>query len=319
MIKTAMLRKVLITSVILLIIMLAGLIFNDREFSTEVLKRQELKYIMNNQKQTVIYLLNDNDYLVKTNVMWVDNPTTIEDKAKQLLSMLSEDNTLIPSGFKPIIPKKTNIIDLKYTSGLLTVNFSKELLKVPAKYEEKMVEAIVYNLTNLVDVNEVSIYVDGAVLTRLPQTGVYLPAKLNRCFGINKTYDLNTIHDVASVTLYYVNKTNNNSYYIPITKYLNGKREKIKIIIDELSGGPIYETNLMSFLNSNAELLNYEQMDNKLILDFNHYIFSDMNDRNILEEVSYAIAYSIFDNYDVDEVIFSVDQEIITTVVKRIE
>ena len=43
--------------------------------------------------------------------------------------------------------------------------------------------------------------------------------------------------------------------------------ENDTFIIDELTSGPIYETNLMSFLNTNAKLLNYEIKDKQLSLE----------------------------------------------------
>ena len=74
----------------------------------------------------------------------------------------------------------------------------------------------------------------------------------------------------------------------------------------------------MSFLNSKAKLLNYELQNNQLILNFNDYIYTDMNSKNILEEVSYCIALSVFDNYDVDTVIFNVNEERVETVTKAL-
>ena len=43
-----------------------------------------------------------------------------------------------------------------------------------------------------------------------------------------------------------------------------------------------------------------------------------MNNKNILEEVSYCIALSVFDNYDVDTVIFNVNEERVETVTKAL-
>ena len=108
---------------------------------------------------------------------------------------------------------------------------------------------------------------------------------------------------------FFINKHNENYYYVPVTKYVNDNRDKIKIIIDELTSGPIYETNLMSFLNNNVELLNYKLNSNIMELDFNSYIFDDITNKKILEEVIYSIALSIGDNYDVNEVIFLVNNE----------
>ena len=138
--------------------------------------------------------------------------------------------------------------------------------------------------------------------------------------GINKKYDVTNYKDVNKTTVYYVSKANNDFYYVPITRVNNDKRDKIKIIIDELTSSHIYETNLMSFLNYNAKLMSYSFDDDKLLLNFNDYLFDDANEKSILEEVVYSICLSIRDNYDINEVIFLVDgKEITKSVLKNIE
>ena len=81
-----------------------------------------------------------------------------------------------------------------------------------------------------------------------------------------------------------------------------------------------YETNLMSFLNYNTKLTGYDIKDDVLTVDFNEYLFDDANSKSILEEVIYSISLSVRDNYDVKEVIFTVNgKEITKSVLKNIE
>ena len=90
---------------------------------------------------------------------------------------------------------------------------------------------------------------------------------------------------------------------------------KIKIIVDELSSSYIYEPNLMSFLNSNTKLLDYKEQENLMRFNFNNAIFD--RDSKILEEVSYTLAYSVFDNYDVSQVIIQVDCKNVETLSRK--
>ena len=60
----------------------------------------------------------------------------------------------------------------------------------------------------------------------------------------------------------------------------------------------------MSFLNQDTELIDYQIEDELMLLNFNHSIFSQ---DKVLEEVSYSIAYSVFDNYDVNTVLLEVE------------
>ena len=80
-----------------------------------------------------------------------------------------------------------------------------------------------------------------------------------------------------------------------------------------MSSAPIYESNLMSFLNVNTKLLDYEQEDNILKLKFNDMILSDITSNNILEEVIYTISLSMNDMLGVTEIIFYADDEEIYT------
>ena len=134
---------------------------------------------------------------------------------------------------------------------------------------------------------------------------------INRSYGINKNYELVTTSNIESYTVYYVSNFNDNEYYVPITKYVNAtsKQDKIKVIIDELSTSPIYETNLMSYLNSNVNLIDYS-LDNKILsLNFNDSILTDNTNDKILEEVIYTISLSVMDNFEVEEVSFLVNNE----------
>ena len=78
--------------------------------------------------------------------------------------------------------------------------------------------------------------------------------------------------------------------------------------------------NLISMLNYNTKLTSYKIEDNNFILNFNKYIFDDLISKRILEEVVYTISLSIKENYNVNEVIFNVNNEEITkSVLKNIE
>ena len=126
-------------------------------------------------------------------------------------------------------------------------------------------------------------------------------------------------HDITKTTIYYIGENNDNYYYIPVTKIDNSGKDKIKVIIDELSSGPTYQGNLMSFMNLNTKLVDYEIKDRSMYLVFNDYILDNIS-KNVMEEVIYTICLSVGDNYDVDEVIFMVgDAEITKSVIKTLE
>ncbi len=316
MIKRFTMKRIIMSSAVLFALLLLCLIPN-KELKIE----EKVKYIENDNLKTVVYLLDNHNYLARTTVAITS--TEIEKKARDLLNILIKDSSgesKVPNGFKSIIPSNTEIKSLELVNDIIKVNFSKELLDVNEEYEEKVIEAIVYTLTSIEGVNKVIIYVDGDVLSKLPKTKINLPSTLDKSYGINKEYNISSFKNINSVTVYYVSKFNDDTYYVPVTKYMNDDREKIKIIIEELASTPLYNTGLMSYLNSNISLLASEQDIDTLSLVFDDYLFNDANSKNILEEVIYSISLSVGDNYDVKEVIFEVNnEEIYKSVIKTIE
>ncbi len=320
MLKRMFSKKMIVSTAVLFALLLVCLMPKESLYTLDNIK-EELNYVDRNASTSIIYLYDKSDLLARTSIQ-IDG-TKIEDKAKNLITALIKESALtdkIPSGFKQVLPASTKILSIGLEDKTLKINFSGDLLNVSAKEEEHVIEALVYTLTNIDGVDNIILYIDGDILTSLPQSKKNLPATLNRAYGINKQYDLTSFKDVMGVTVYYVGKYNDDYYYVPVTKYLNSSKDKIKVIIEELASGPSYGSNLMSFLNSNTKLLATEQDVNTMHLVFNNYIFSDMSEENILEEVLYTINLSIADNYDVEEVIFEVEnKEIYKSVLKSIE
>lgn len=319
MLKKFYLKKLLICTIAIFTILLIYIIPTNEEDKLNI--SEEIEYVNKDINTSIIFLNDSNNYLACTKI--VTNSKDIESKAKELLEALIIDGTKqdsIPSGFKAIIPSNTKIKSLTYNEGVIKVDFSNELMNTNKDTEEKIIEAIVYTLTSIEDVKFVIIYMEGEILTTLPQSKIKLPSTLDRSFGINKEYNLNSTKNINKTTIYYISEFNNNEYYVPVTKITNDERSKIEIIIDELSSSNLYKTNLMSYLNSNIELLSVNENEEELVINFNSAIFNDINTEEILEEVIYTISMSINDNYDVNTVVFNVDdKEIYKSVLKSIE
>lgn len=320
MLKKMSIKKLIISGIVLFSVFLICLMPSKENEKIEI--KQELEYVDKDVNTHNIFLLDSDNYLVETDIV-ISETKDIEKKAKELLTALIEGSSLedkIPSGFKSIINSETKILSLKYNEGLIKVDFSKELMDTNIELEEKTIEAIVFTLTSIEDVKSVIIYMDGEILTKLPQSKINLPSTLDRSFGINKQYNITSYKNITKTTVYYIDKINDNTYYVPVTKVNNDNREKIEIIVDELSSSNLYKTNLMSYLNNNTKVLSVNEDEEKMVIEFNSYIFNDIDTKDILEEVIYTICLSINDNYNVKEVVFNVDnKEIYKTVLKSIE
>ena len=317
MLKKLSIRKIGLTTAALFALTLIYLLpSNDSKLDID----SELEYVDSNIETSPIFLIDKNSYAALTEV--AVSGTSVEDKVRELLNILTVGgaDSKIPSGFSAIIPPDTQINSIKYDNGLIKVDFSKDLLDIDKEYEEKLIETIVYTLTSIDGVDKVIIYIDGEILTTLPKSKINLPSTLDRAFGINKQYEFTKAEDINDVTVYYINEINNKYYYVPVTKYLNDSRDKITIIIDELTVGFNHNKKLMSFLNEDARLVSSNVDNKKMNLEFNSYIFDDVTTEEVLEEVIYTICLSARDNYDIEEVVLTVNnKEIYKTTMKNLE
>lgn len=269
----------------------------------------------------IVYLLDKNNKVARLPITL--RQENLEDKIKELITYMSNSSiysNLIPNGFKPILPEGVTVISTEVNDGNLKINLSKELLNLKKNNEVKALEALIYTLTSLDNINSITLLVEGSILTRLPNSKEILPNPLDRTYGINKKYDINSIKDTTKTTIYYLSKNEDNYYYVPVTKVSNDQKEKIEVIIKELKSSKIYDTSLMSYLSSDTTLKKYNILDKEISLEFNNAILSGIKNDKILEEVTYAINLSIKDAYDVDKVMYYVDNtEIANFDLKRLE
>jgi len=309
MLKRKALRKIIITTFSFLTVFVICIIPEKLNSNSNYLDPDiDIEYVTN-VGTNEIYLLGPNSYLVKTNVLL--NEENINTKIRGIIDYLTvQKSSKIPTGLSGIIPADTKLHNIEVNDKIVTLDFSKELLNTEISLEERIIEAITYSLINIDGIEGVIIKIEGSNLTQLPNSKKQLPEVLTRNFGINKVFDIDNLNEIKKVTLYYLDEINDNSYYVPVTKYLNDEREKISIIIDNLASHYIYESNLISLLNQDTELINYEIEDEIMTLNFNNSIFT--NDK-LLEEVTYTISESVFATYDVKSIIFQVEGKDIVT------
>lgn len=296
MLKKKAIRKIIITTFVFFVVVSIYMIPSKNNKENKV-------YSYINTKDVSLYLLNDYNQLTKVDFKVSEDK--LVNVIKSIINKLTISNdATIPKSFTQLIPSDVKVNDVIVEEGIAKINFSDEFLKIKEEDVIKIIEAITYSLLELKEINGVSIYVNHNNISSMYSN---IPEIITKEYGINKRMELRKFNDISKVTIFYVDNEDDNYYYVPITKYVNDDRDKIKIIIDELSSNYVYESNLISLLNKNIKLLNYEIKNDSMILDFNNSIFMENNE--ILEEVIYSISYSVFANYDVENVVFKVNGE----------
>lgn len=306
MIKDFSIKKILKYTTLLLIVFLFYL-FPEKENVIE----SKATFNDKNAKYHDIFLIDKNGYVSKTNISI--NSVNTSDLVEELIEIMIVDGkyqSKIPNGFTAMIPVDTKLNSKVIENDTVILDFNSNIFDVKEEYEEKILESIIYTMTSIDGIENVKIMIDNKPLKKLPKSGKIVDSILNRNYGINKEYNIINLDDIKKVTIYYVNKNNiDQTYYVPVTKYINNNDEKIKIIIDELSSKISYESNLMSYLNYNAKLLDYSFDEDSIDLNFNEYLFDNEENRKVLEEVIYSISYSIMDNYEVSSINFFVNNK----------
>ena len=300
MIKKSSIRRICVATLTLFILLI--IYFFP---SNDTIIKEHLSYITKDEMP--IFLVDNKDYVARTSI--AKNSSETIEQIKEIIEALTKNtkkSSYIRDGFKPIIPDGTKILDLKLEESILTINFSKELLNVVHCDEQKMIEAIIYSLTEIKDIKKIKILVEGKPLTNLPNSNKKLPEYLDKSYGINKIYNIDSIKETTKTTIYYLSKNKDYYYYVPVTKVSNEKTERVEIIIKELKSTPIYHTNLISYLAASANMTNYELLESTISLSFNNYLIANMKEEDILEEVKYSIALSIRDTYGINEIIFNI-------------
>ena len=280
MLRKKALSKIFITTLSMFIILTIYTIPNT---NNKVLRTNLELEDITNLSTNKIYLLNKDNYLVKTDIFIENN------NIEKIINYLKVDNNKLPISLNGYIPKNTKLLDYNLDENYLMLNFSKELLN--ANNKELMITGIVYSLLELDNINKISILVDNEV--------VY--SNLDKNIGINKEYLYTNRNNIDKVVIYYIDY---NNYYVPVTKYLNNNKDKIEVIIEELKNS---NKDLISYLDNKVELINYKEESNVLFLNFNAYL-KDSNEE-ITEKVLNEIAYSVFDNYDVNMVNFEINSK----------
>ncbi len=299
MLKKRAIKRIITSTGALFIFLLIYIFPKQEKYSIP----EEVIYV--NELTMPLYTLDQNSYVARTNIIKKN-----EDDINYIINVLTKNSinsNYLAANFTPVIPENTKLLDYSLNDNILKLNFSKELLNVSEKDEEKMIESLIYSLCEIKDVNKIMIFVEGKELNELPNSKIKLPTVLDKSFGVNKVYDVNNIKGIVKTTVYYMKKYEDDLYYVPITKITNSDKKCIEIIIDELKSSPTYESNLLSFLTASYELENYEILDNTISLTFNNKLLANLNDEEITEKVKYSLVLSIRDSLNIEDIVININ------------
>ena len=190
MLRTKALRKIFITTLSLFILVVA---FSLKGVgNTETLAVTAHGEVENKGDIYNIYLLNKNNLLVRSKIYM--NEDNIKDRVYKIINSLKDSNKV--NGLSGVIPSGTKLKDVIVGKEIVTLNFSKDILKVDLDKEKNMISSIVYSILELDKVEGVSILVEDEVLNKYPVSEEKLDPILNKSIGINKVYDITSRNNI---------------------------------------------------------------------------------------------------------------------------
>lgn len=296
MLKTKAIRKIFTTTLTMFIILTVFTIPTTTKNKNVLRTNLEIEDVTNLSTDR-IYLLNKDNLLVRTEV-FIEGKSKVE-KIKNIVNYLTLTNDKIPSGLKGYLPKKTKLINLNLDENIVYLNFSKEFLQHKKSERNIIITGLVYSILEIENLESVIVQVEDDYLKDYKYP-------INKNIGINNKYLINSRKDLNRVVIYYLDNINNKNYYVPVTKYLNDKRDKIEVVIDELKNNSESD-DLISYVNNKLELIDYREESDVLFLNFNDYLLE--NNEDINKDILNTIAYSAFSNYEVNMVMFEVNDE----------
>lgn len=177
---------------------------------------------------------------------------------------------LLPTGFRALLPKGTDVLGLDIRNGSAIIDFSEAFTSYNPGDERKIIEAVTWAMTGFPTIERVQLWVEGRPLKDMPVNETPVDVPLTRDIGINieSSPGLN-LAQAAPVTLYFMNETEEDyQYYVPVTRLVAHTGDMADLTVAELIRGPLPGSELLGVMNPEAQLLDVEASGDVVTVNF---------------------------------------------------
>jgi germination protein M len=255
-----------------------------------------------------LYLIDKNGYVVPQTLQV---PMSLE-VAKQSLEYLVKDGpvtNMLPNGFAAVLPAGTEINGINIQDGTATVDFSAEFTNYSPEEETRILHAITWTLTQFESIDNVTLQINGETQEVMPVNGTPINGTMSRNDGIN--YEFGNGVDIVNskpITLYFLAQSNNEYYYVPVTRRVDLNKNDIVATVEELIAGPMYNSPLLTDMNPDVAMLTNPMYENgTLTLNFNESVLGDSEGTAISEYVLQTLVLSLTELSGVEDVAIMVN------------
>lgn len=222
-----------------------------------------------------------------------------EGALKQTLEYLVADGpitSLLPNGLQPVLPPGTEV-DVHLTEdGTAIADFSPEFKEYDPKYEQSILQAITWTLTQFDNVDNVQFRINGHEQEVMPLEETPIGKSYSRENGINlENGDVTDMTASNSVTVYFLSYIDDEPYYVPVTRRveIKDKEDQLRKTMEELLKGPAVNSSFHRVLNEAVEMEESSIADGETAtLSFNEAILTEKDGTAISEEALQVISLS---------------------------
>ena len=202
--------------------------------------------------------------------------------------------------YEAILPEQSELIHIEINEGHAVLDFNQAILDYPKEKEVRMLEAMIWSVTQFEEIHHVSFLIEGEKKTHLTY-GTPLQEAMNRRFGINNlTLENAYLHETIPLNLYI---TKEDSTYIQTFRV--EEMADLKATLNQMAS-------LMAQNSDHTEeivIMDVQIVDNTMLLTMNEEILSE--ERVVKDDLIKPLLLSIHETFGYDDFQILVNDEIV--------
>ncbi|MFC4600444.1 GerMN domain-containing protein [Cohnella hongkongensis] len=192
-----------------------------------------------------VYLLDRNGYLAPMSLRADRETSAPVESAEKAIAWMTANKQLadqLPPGFVAVLPEGTRVAAVTENAAeqTISVDFAAPFPGIAASRERKVIEALVWTLTELPGIEKVKLSIGGKPIRSMPSSGLPVDTVLTRGLGINleKIKDIQPTYAMG-VTLYFASQSaEGEGYFVPVTRLVHRQEDAAKAALEQLIAGP---------------------------------------------------------------------------------
>lgn len=150
-------QKWIILGTVILIVIIGIVIVINVDVETEYIPESEIEEVELRKTIVSLYFREKETGEIVKETRLIDSKDLLKNPYEKLINMLQDGPQ--NSNLERILPENVSIIETKYETGCVTINFNSEFSNIEDK--SKIIEAIEKTLKELTEVTKIKILIDG--------------------------------------------------------------------------------------------------------------------------------------------------------------